>query len=172
MQRLSFKNDSRCNFQIVPKIRPSNIATYLAGMARRRLARLWGGDGPGWRGEAEVGWDTRRRRAARDTGRRQAGMARRRQLVIRGGDGTRMARRRRVRRAGVPQRVRHCCGRSRAPVHRRLRKEEEDAAPECSPGRELVRGQQVEIRRLSVTRGGGARARGRADARARGRARG
>ena len=29
MQRLSFKNDSRCNFQIVPKIRPTNIATYL-----------------------------------------------------------------------------------------------------------------------------------------------
>ena len=95
-------------------------------------------------------------------------MARRRRVGIRGGDG--MARRRRVRRAGVPQRVRHCCGRSGALVHLRIRKEEEDAAPECSPGRELVRGQQVEIRRLSVTRGGVARARGRADARARGRA--
>jgi hypothetical protein len=74
-----------------------------------------------------------------------------------------MARRWRVRRAGVPQRVRHCCQccRSGAPVHLRIRKEEEDAAPECSPGRELVRVQQVEIGRLSVTRGGVACAGGR-----------
>ena len=77
-----------------------------------------------------------------------------------------MARRRRVRRAGVLQRVRHCCGRSGAPVHLRIRKEEEDAAPECSPGRELVRGQHVEIGRLSVTRGGGACAGGRMRGRA------
>jgi hypothetical protein len=91
-------------------------------------------------------------------------MARRRRVGIRGRDG--MARRRRVRRAGVPQRVRHCCGRSGAPVHLRIRKEEEDAAPECSPGRELVRGQHVETGRLSVTRGGGACAGGRMRGRA------
>ncbi len=100
-------------------------------MARRRQVGRRGGDGQGWRGGggsgygAETGW--------------------------RGGGGLG---RRRVRRAGVQQRVRHCCGRPGAPVHLRLREEEEDETPECSPGRELVRVQQVEIGRLSVTRGG------------------
>ncbi len=81
---------------------PMHLRTYCRAAALAETGRD---------GEAE---------AARDTGRRRAGMARQRRLGIRGGDG--MARRRRVRRAVVPQRLRHCCGRSGAPVHLRIRK--------------------------------------------------